>query len=188
MKSQELAEQTYKNLCNKSSSKYQYSFGKEQRFKQRILKTEVLDKFYDLPSQVSRRGIVFGKDKRDCDRQIPIDSVPSWNYNPKEVRSTSNIVFAPGREVEPIIIRTVRSHQCSTTQQSPTLVRASTTQVGRRASLISSLLVGQTLPSRPSVQGLSTTSSRRCWTATKSFRRRSGRAAAALCSLPARAA
>lgn len=39
MKSQEQAEATYKNPCNRSSAKYQYSFGKEQRFKQRILKT-----------------------------------------------------------------------------------------------------------------------------------------------------
>lgn len=83
MKSQELAEATYKNPCNRSSAKYQYSFGKEQRFKQRVLKTEILDKFYELPSQISRRGAVFGRDKRDCDRPMHLDSVPSWNYNPK---------------------------------------------------------------------------------------------------------
>jgi hypothetical protein len=69
MKSEERAFQTCKNVCNKSSAKYQYSFGREQRFKQRILKTETLDKFYDLPSQITKRGVIFGRDKRDCDRE-----------------------------------------------------------------------------------------------------------------------
>lgn len=99
MKSSERAEQALKNPINRSSSKYQYSFGKEQRFKQRILKTEILDKFYDLPSQATKRGAVFGTDKRECDREHNVLSVPSWNYNPKEAKSTGQIVFAPGRDV-----------------------------------------------------------------------------------------
>ena len=68
MKSAERAEQTLKNLNNKSSCKYQYSFSREQRFKQRVLKTELLDKFYELPSQITKRAAVIGRAKRDCDR------------------------------------------------------------------------------------------------------------------------
>jgi|688.fasta_scaffold734864_1 hypothetical protein len=68
MKSEERADRTLKNPCNKSPSKYQFSFGKEQRFKQRILKTEMLDKFYELPSQISKRAVIFGREKRDCEK------------------------------------------------------------------------------------------------------------------------
>lgn len=187
MKSQERAEVTYKNPCNKSSSKFQYSFGKEQRFKQRILKTEILDKFYDLPSQISRRGAIFGKDKRDCDRQMHVESVPSWNYNPKEVKSTAQIVFAPGREVPSSTLRLAKWHRHSTAAPSTTQGQATTTPKDRKANPTSWLQAGKIPTTQRLVPDQSTTSSPLCWIATKSSLKRSERPAAVSCCLRTRA-
>lgn len=69
MKSQEKAEEKYRNICNRSSAKYQYSFGKSQRFQQRTVLTKtLLDKFYDLPSEISKKGVIFARSKRDLQK------------------------------------------------------------------------------------------------------------------------
>lgn len=181
MKSQEQADATYKNPCNRSSAKYQYSFGKEQRFKQRILKTEILDKFYDLPSQISRRGAIFGRDKRDCDRPSHIDTVPSWNYNPKEPKSTANIVFAPGREVPSFPLRPANTPPPSTPPLLTTPDLASIIRIALRASPRSLWQEGPIQTTRPSALVPSITSSLLCWIETRFYRRRSEREAAASC-------
>lgn len=70
MKSKEKAEEKCSNVCNRSASKYQYSFGREQRFQERVgLAKTLLDKFYDLPSEISKRGSIFGRAHRDLQKE-----------------------------------------------------------------------------------------------------------------------
>lgn len=46
MKSVFAAERTFKHNCNTSSSKQQYSFGRDKRFNNRFIKTQFSDRFY----------------------------------------------------------------------------------------------------------------------------------------------
>jgi hypothetical protein len=69
MKSQETANRTFHHTCNRSTAKYQYSFGREQRFNRRANSANTLDKFYEVPSQILKRGAVFSRAKRDLQKE-----------------------------------------------------------------------------------------------------------------------
>lgn len=99
MKSAEQAERTKNNLCNKSTAKYQYSFGRDTRFKEKNKRRMPLDVFYDLPSQMSKKGGFIAQSLRDCQKEVKSELPPPGTYDPHEIKGDGNIVFAPGREV-----------------------------------------------------------------------------------------
>jgi hypothetical protein len=68
MKSHEKANRTFHHTCNRSTAKYQYSFGREERFRHRANSIYTLDKFYEIPSQVNKRGTIFARAKRDLQK------------------------------------------------------------------------------------------------------------------------
>jgi hypothetical protein len=100
MKSQELAEMKLKHPCNNSSSKYQFSFGKTARFINRSdLAKGILDKFYDLPSELSKHSNGFARSKRDLQKGYSKEGPSPCFYNPKLPQTAKDIMFKPGREV-----------------------------------------------------------------------------------------
>ena len=93
-----------KNICNKSTSKMQYTFSKEQRFVNRgeHAKT-LLDKYYDIPQQLSKKTFTFSKDKK---LRYQLNQVPSpGHYSLKETTSAKDITFKAGREVRDKFIK-----------------------------------------------------------------------------------
>ena len=96
MKSQEQALRTFQNLNNTSSSKQQYSFGRDKRFKNRYLHYSKTD-YYNLPSQVSKKGGVIGHAKRDCQKDNTSKVPAPGNYNPKMSHAEPQITFASSR-------------------------------------------------------------------------------------------
>lgn len=68
MKSLEQAHRTRNSLCNNSTAKYQFTFGREARFKEKNIRSRPPDSFYNLPSQVNRKGAVIGTSKRGCQK------------------------------------------------------------------------------------------------------------------------
>lgn len=99
MKSQELARKTETNLCNKSSAKYQYSFGKSKRFTiNNNIQREAIT-FYELPSTFVKKGGVIGRAKRDCQKDTPSLGPAPDQYNPRPMSGAGKLIFAPGRDV-----------------------------------------------------------------------------------------
>ena len=99
MKSQEEAQRTNKNVCNSSTSKSQFSFGREKRFKQNSRRNNMPDRFYDLPSQITKKGGTIARAKRDC-QKVAQERAPSpGNYNPQVEANQPEVVFASGRDV-----------------------------------------------------------------------------------------
>lgn len=64
MKSKDQAEAKCKSIVNFSTSKMQFSFGRDSRFKQKSYLSSHNIKFYDLPSQITKRAAIFGKSVR----------------------------------------------------------------------------------------------------------------------------
>ena len=127
MKSAKQAERTRNNLCNNSSAKSQFTFGREIRFKERNRKRWQIDSFYNLPSQMSRQGGVIGGSKRDFQKDKPVEGPSPDRYNPHEIKPDANIVFAPGRDVYRLTFRNVQLPPSSTTPPSHILGPADTT-------------------------------------------------------------
>ena len=100
MKSQAKAYQTFKNLCNKSTSKCQYSFGRGQRFRQHI-KDQLLDKFYDVPTKDMRNinAPVFTRALRDCQKDNTKEGPAPDRYHIKSLPKKDSITLAVGRDV-----------------------------------------------------------------------------------------
>ena len=99
MKSGEQAQRTYKNPCNTSTSKFQYSFGKDPRFKHRRLHHHP-DTYYNLPSEISKKGGTIGRAKRDCQKSDNKIGPDPGSYTPQDRPSEPAIGFAAGRDVE----------------------------------------------------------------------------------------
>lgn len=58
------------HTLNNSKSKMQYSFGKSKRFNNKNYSSESNLKFYDVPSQKSKRSCTFGIGKRSVWQKI----------------------------------------------------------------------------------------------------------------------
>ena len=86
MKSNEQANRTFTNACNTSSSKQQFSFGRDKRFKNRLLQYSKTD-YYQLPSQVSKKGGVIGNAKRDCQKDSKPQGPAPDKYDPKNCKT-----------------------------------------------------------------------------------------------------
>ncbi len=82
MKSPEKAYRKYIDPKNNSSSKMQFSFGKETRFKDKSACVSTSDiNYYDLPSTRSKRAASFGVSERNTFK-IKDSNPPPGRYNP----------------------------------------------------------------------------------------------------------